>query len=159
MLASVRATDPCNSVARQAQRAARESEQIYIASTYLSITLAAMAEPIPRHVQPHRVHHQQWCSVSDASPTLFDTRAAIGTADTCRTDKRLILFLLHRFSSFRHQHPGRRPGYCRTRSTPSSRMPSVCGFRRNLSATSFAPTDSPEEMVTRPPACSVPCRL
>ncbi|VUS52460.1 hypothetical protein SB6411_05855 [Klebsiella spallanzanii] len=89
---------------------------------------------------------------------MFDTLAAIGTAETpAEPISGLIGFLLNLLSSFAISTPAAVP--IPNAITPSTRMPSVCGCR-NLSATSFAPTDNPRKMVTIliSPFCTVSLR-
>ncbi|SAQ55449.1 Uncharacterised protein [Klebsiella oxytoca] len=89
---------------------------------------------------------------------MFDTLAAIGTADTpAEPISGLILCRLHRFSSFAISTPAAVP--TQNAVTPSTSIPSVCGCR-NLSATSFAPTDNPRNIVTIfiSPFCTVSLR-
>ncbi|SAW73348.1 Uncharacterised protein [Klebsiella pneumoniae] len=111
----------------------------------MSITPAAIAEPItPATFGPIACISRKFCP-SASRPTLFDTRAAIGTADTpAEPISGLILCRLNTFISFAISTPAAVP--TQKAITPSTRIPSVCGCR-NLSATSLAPTDSPRKMV------------
>ncbi len=69
---------------------------------------AAMARQSPRTFGPHRVHQQEVLR-STFQPTLFDTRAAIGTADTpAEPISRFDFVLTAQVQRLRHQHPGRR---------------------------------------------------
>ena len=82
----------------------------------------------------------------DSSPTLLDTRAAMGTAETpAEPINGLIGCLLMRLSSLAISTPQAVPMAKAT--MPSPRMPRVSTARKR-SAISLEPTDSPRKMVT-----------
>ncbi len=91
------------------------------------------------------------------APLCSIMRAAIGTADTpAETDKR-VNFVYCNVISFSHQHPGRPDTKGNHTQQQNAQRSGGC---RNLSATSFAPTDSPRKMVTIliSPFCTVSLR-
>ncbi|MNY15358.1 hypothetical protein D3C86_1485670 [compost metagenome] len=88
---------------------------------------------------------RKFCGLA-SRPTLFDTRAAIGTADTpAEPINGLILLLLNMFINLAINTPAAVPA--QNASIPSSRMPRVFSCRKE-SAESFEPTVRPRKMVT-----------
>ena len=107
---------------------------------------AAIAEPItPATLGPIACMSKKLCGL-DSKPTLFETRAAIGTAETpAEPIKGLILFLLNKFMVFAIITPQAVP--IANATIPNNKIPKVSGCK-NLSAINFEPTAKPKKMVT-----------
>src|SRR5690606_28069685 len=112
----------------------------------LGCTPAATAEPItPATLGPMACMSRKFCELA-SSPTLFDTRAAMGTAETpAEPISGLILVSLKRFMILAMITPAAVPAEKAT--MPSARMPRVF-ICRKASADSLEPTVRPRAMVT-----------
>src|SRR5690554_4281992 len=145
-------TDATTQTQRPDKRKPRRSRVLYNYSSEnnqlrsLIITPAATAEPItPATFGPIACISRKFCGLA-SRPTLLETRAAMGTADTpAEPINGLIGSLVNLFISFAISTPEAVPTPKAT--IPKPRIPRVWPSR-NLSAISLEPTDRPRKMVT-----------